>query len=167
MNKKGGFTLVEVLIASIILVGTLAVILGVFTQCLNSAQSSSNHIKAINMAQHYLEKIRVRIDPANDAATISFSNLGRWNNQTFQLENGKYVVVCYVSQVPNAPMTIWDVKVLTCWREAANRILGEDDGAGDPGNALNGQLDLDEDENENGELDSPAQLQTILVEGGT
>lgn len=168
MGKRCGFTMMEVLIASVILASTIAVLLGLFTQCIKSIQGADNQIKARGAARLGLEMIRARIDPANPSHTISFANLGSWNNQAFQMAQlgNNFIVTAYVSQVLNAPTLIWDVKVVTCWREMGNRILGEDNGAGNLANALNGRLDAGEDQNGNGELDSPAQLETILVQGG-
>jgi len=170
MSRKSGFTLVEVLIASVILVGVLAAILSVFTQSLKLTQGANNHTMAIEAAQFGLENIRARIDPADETNIISFARLDQWDNQTFQMARlgNNFRVTCYVgrdldiatagSQQIDAPLT-WRVKVLTCWRESGGRIIGEDQN-------LNGQLDAGEDQNANGELDSPAQLETVLSTGG-
>lgn len=45
---------------------------------------------------------------------------------------------------------------MVCYREK-NRIIGEDAN-------LNGVLDAGEDDNENGELDSPAHIETVIVQ---
>jgi len=160
MSKKSGFTLVEVLIASLILAGTLAIILGVFSQGLRTTETAGEFIKAINAARLQLEMIRARVDPNDVTNTIGFSSLNQWNNQSFTLNElgSDFAGVSYVTSI-TAPINTWRVKVAVCWRNSKGNIRGEDAD-------LDGVLDSGEDKNGNGELDSPAQLVTVLVEGG-
>jgi len=166
MTKKRGFTLIEVLIASLILTGTLAATLGLFSQSLNVTQSAGSFTKAVNTAQMQLEIIRARIDPDDPTTTINFTDLNQWNNRTFQvLQLGDNAIgVCYVQPIA-APLASWRVKVVICWRDPVGRIMGEDNGAGG-GTALDGVINGAEDADNNGELDSPVQLETVLVTGG-
>lgn len=166
MTRRSGFTLIEVMIASLILAGTLAATLGLFSQSLNATQSAGNFTNAINAAQMQLEMIRARIDPDDPTATISFDALSQWNNRTFQVPQlgDNAIGVCYVQSIA-APLSSWRVKVVICWQGPTGRIMGEDNGAGG-GTALDGLINGAEDTDNNGELDSPVQMETVLVAGG-
>lgn len=68
MKKKSGFTLVEVLITTAILVGALAGILSLVTYSYSMVETSRNSSQALNIAQRRLEEIRNR--PFDEIITL-------------------------------------------------------------------------------------------------
>ncbi|MBU3933384.1 MAG: prepilin-type N-terminal cleavage/methylation domain-containing protein [Candidatus Omnitrophica bacterium] len=146
--KRGGFTLLEVMIAAAVLVVALLGLLGVFTNCFGLNETARNLTIAINGAQERLEQIRNA-----DFGTIIANYNGPFN--VSGLDGIGRVDATYVAGSNN---NLIDTRVVICWRQGRNRIIGEDIN-------LNGNLDAGEDVNPtNGSLDSPAQLVTLITE---
>jgi len=142
--KKGGFTLLELMIAAAILIVALLGLLGVFTGCFGLNETARNLTIAINGAQEKMEEIRNA-----DFGTIT-NYSGPFN--VSGLDGIGRVDATYVAG------SLIDIRVVICWRQGRNRIIGEDIN-------LNGNLDAGEDVNPaNGSLDSPAQLVTLITE---
>ncbi len=168
MLKRNGLTLVEVLISSVILTTALTGVLAFNSQYLKGLQGTRNFSLAMNAAQERFEKIKARVDP-NDptetASEIGFNNLPQYydgitfdlygNDKATALTNFKGV--SYVKPVSNVPLTMYRIKVVVCWKETNNRVIGEDEN-------FNGILDSGEDVSGNSEIDSPAFIQADIID---
>jgi len=136
------------MIAAAVLVVALLGLLGVFTNCFGLNETARNLTIAINGAQERLEQIRNA-----DFGTIIANYNGPFN--VSGLDGIGRVDATYVAGSNN---NLIDTRVVICWRQGRNRIIGEDIN-------LNGNLDAGEDVNPtNGSLDSPAQLVTLITE---
>ncbi len=140
--------MLELLIAATILVVALLGLLGVFTGCFGLNETARNLTIAINGAQEKLEEMRNA-----DFGTIVANYNGPFN--VSGLDGIGRVDATYVAGSNN---NLIDIRVVICWRQGRNRIIGEDKN-------LNGNLDPGEDVNPaNGRLDSPAQIVTLMAE---
>lgn len=152
--QRDGFTLLELMIAAVVLVAALLGLLGVFTGCFGLNETARNLTIAINGAQEKMEEIRNA-----DFGTIT-NYSGPFNISG--LDGMGRVDAIYV---PGTNNSLIDIRVVICWRQGRNRIIGEDDGTGAGGIALDGVLNGNEDVNPtNGNLNSPAQLVTLITE---
>lgn len=147
-KKSPGFTLVELMVATLILGVTLVGLLGSYISCLDLNDLSKNTSLAINIAQTKLEEIKNHdyalikndYDPTNQGKPFDITGL-----------TGKGV-----SYVDDTNPNLLLVTVTVCWRQQNRRIIGEDSN-------LNGQLDSGEDKNLNNRLDSIAQVITYIA----
>lgn len=143
-----GFTLIEVMIATAILVTVLCGILATYIACFELISTSKNLTLAINSAQRKIEEIR----------NYSFSGIStdyNWTTFTVDeitLENSRGIVY-----VDNSNPDLLEITISVCWRQRGNRIIGED-------LDLDGILDAGEDSNANGIIDSPVQLVTLITQ---
>lgn len=166
MNKNAGFTLIEVVAGALILSVALLSTLSLLSHSINLPQANQNSILAIHQAEKKLEEICV-----DDYLTIAQQYTNRASGHYYLKEtpfsitglNGMGCV--YAEQLPKisggveirpSDEQLIRMKVVVCYREK-NRIIGEDAN-------LNGVLDAGEDDNENGELDSPAHIETVIVQ---
>jgi len=166
MLKNKGLTLVEIMISAAILSTALTGILMFNSQYIKELQETRNLSLAMNAAQERFEKIKSRVNPqdATETTKIDFNNLAQYyngltfdiygNNKTTALTNFKGV--SYVKEVTGLPLKMFRVRVLVCWKNSQNQVMGEDAN-------LNGALDTGEDKNNNSELDSPAFVQADLI----
>ena len=158
-EAKAGFTLVEVMIATLILTIALGGLLHAFSACLILNENSRNLSLALNGAQDVIEQIR----NSNFANIMNFNNPP---NNPFQLgsnwflSNNDHIGIIEVindgSDIP-AGITnanLLQVRVVICWRQQGGRIIGE---AIDVAGALVSN-DLDGD----GKIESPAELITLI-----
>lgn len=143
-----GFTLIEVMIATAILVIVVCGILATYISCLELISLSKNLTFAVNASQRKIEEIR----------DYNFSLIYTdYNNQTFSVDEiapGDSRGVIYVD---NSNPDLLKLTIAVCWRQRANRIIGEDlnlDGILNPGEDLNG----------NNMIDSPVQLVTLVAQ---
>ncbi|MCK4249369.1 MAG: prepilin-type N-terminal cleavage/methylation domain-containing protein [Candidatus Omnitrophica bacterium] len=165
-EAKAGFTLVEVMIATLILTIALGGLLHAFSACLILNENSRNLSLALNGAQDVIEQIR----------NNNFANILGLNGTTFFLDQagvddpaddwflrrqdhrGVIQVINFVDPVTGIPNpNLLQVRVVICWRQQGGRIIGEDTN-------LNGVLDAGEDQSSppNGRIDSPAELITLI-----
>ena len=152
MNKHA-FTLIELMIASVVIAAALLGLLGVFTACLGLNETSQNITLAINEAQEKLEEIR----------NTNFASIIASHNGPFALSglDGRGLVdATYVTGSNN---NLINIRVVICWRQRGERIIGEDDGTGAGGIALDGVLNGSEDADGDNLLDSPAQIVTLMA----
>lgn len=140
--------MLELMIAATVLVVALLGLLGVFTGCFGLNETARNLTIAINGAQERLEQIRNA-----DFGTIIANYNGPFN--VSGLDGMGRVDATYVAGSNN---NLIDIRVVICWRQGRNRIIGEDAN-------LDGVFDLvTEDTNPaNGQLDSPAQIVTLMA----
>ena len=142
-NKKeilgSGFTLVELLVASAILIITIVGILISYVRSLELAELSRNSSVAINASRSQIEQMK-----NTDFAQVT----ANFNNVTFTVPGFNGMGVSYVSTV-NANLV--QVVATFCWRQRNGRVVGED-------RDLDGVVDAGEDANGNGRLDSPTQV---------
>ena len=147
--EKTGFTLIEVAIASVILVVALVGLLGVFIGCSGLSELTKNLTIAINGAQIEIERIH----------NLPFNQISAENGNTFDV-SGIGVATSEGSIEVNTvggDAGLLEVRVTVCWMQKGGRIIGEDTN-------LNGNLDAGEDSVINGWIDSPAQLVTLITE---
>lgn len=148
LNKKRGFSLVEVIVAIGIMAFALVGILGTYITCLTLISTSKNVNAATNAAQGIIEEIR---------STPFTQIMSNYNGMIFTVNDiPSSVGVVYInnSTAPaNANLILATVSV--CWRQG-NRVIGEDAN-------LNGVLNGGEDLNGNGIIDSTVQLKTMVV----
>lgn len=171
-NTKGsrGFTLLELMIGSAILIVALAGLLAAFIGCLRLNETAKNLTIAINGAQEKLEEIRnynfntmvgayspggsqgntFTIDPANWLAAEN-------QRAVIYILNPQTGAILNTSPLANPGLALYEVRIAVCWRQSTGRLFGEDDN-------LNGTLNIGEDDNSNGYIDSPGQLVTLIAE---
>ena len=146
-RKQNGFTLVEVMLAAAFLIIVLSGMLATYISCFELITTVRNLTFAVNSAQGKIEEIR----------DYSFSStFDDYNNTTFTVDEipaGNSRGVVYLD---NSDPDLLVLTVSVCWRQRANRIIGEDLN-------LNGTLDAGEDTNGNNIIDSPAQLVTLVT----
>ena len=136
---KSGFTLVEVLVASVILAISLGGIIALFFYCFSLNERSREYTIAIAEAQDQLEELR-----AAEAVSEGAFDLNQLT--------GKGVIY-----VDDSNRELIQIKIVICWQSNRDgRNIGEDDN-------LNGILDAGEDLNGNLELDSPVMFTTLLA----
>ena len=163
MNKKRvqqqGFTLVELMIAVLILTISLSGLLHAFSTCFILNENSRNISLALNGAQEMIEQIRNDdFDDIYDTYNGGMFNLG---SDWFLSDNDhKGVIEVIKNGSDTASITnddLLQVRVVICWRQQGGRIIGEDIN-------LNGELDTGEDKSSplNGRIDSPAELITLI-----
>ncbi len=145
---KKGFTLIEVLIATVVLTGAILAILASLIQCSNLQETSKNLGLTISAARAKVEEMR----------NVDFSDLITNYNGPFDVSGLDAKGRVDSSYVAGSNNNLIDIRVVICWRQGRNRIIGEDIN-------LNGNLDPGEDVNPtNGRLDSPAQIVTLMAE---
>ena len=151
MEKASGFTLIEVVIATVILVTVSVSTLGLFVCSL----STTDEDRSRTIAQYELERQMEQIY-ARDYLDIktTFTNAGALRETQFPTIIGLAGTgTVYAQEL--AVDELLRIKVVVCYRQR-NRIIGEDTN-------LDGMLAPAEDTNANGELDSPCQIETVVV----
>ena len=139
LNNREGFSLLELLVGSGLLLVTIAGVLVSYLRCIELAEISKNSSIALQAARSKMEQV---------TATPFDQIVTNFNNIPFNIAglNGKGV-----SYVNNSNPVLLRVTVSVCWRQKSGRLFGEDAN-------LNGLVDAGEDKNGNGLLDSPIQL---------
>ncbi len=166
---KTGFTLAELMVASLVLVTILVGLLASFVTCLDLNETSRNLTTALDAAQQKLAEIREH----------SFGDACSYYNGRSVDDDGnpddvddmppgesRRIVYVYVDPGVNSCSTynctcdydVLRIVISVCWRQKSGRIIGED-------KDLDGVLDLGEDKNGNNQIDSPAQIVTFLTAG--
>lgn len=144
-RKTQGFTLAELMVATLILAVVLVGLLASYVACLELTDLAKNTSTAINIAQSKLEEIK-NVSYAqikNDYDRVAFNITG--------------LVGKGVSYVDDTNPELLQVTVVVCWKQQNGRIIGEDTN-------LNGQLDAGEDKPPvNNILDSVGQVVTYIA----
>ncbi len=149
MNGKKGFTLVEIIIATMIMVVAITGTLQIFYNLMNLSENNDNFVPAMNEIQGKMDEIR----------NVPFDDIAaKYNNTNFSVDiltNRGVTHSGLISVAALEPDFLLEVRAVVCWRQR-NRIIGEDTN-------LNGVLDVGEDENNNGQIDSPCALSTAIL----
>jgi hypothetical protein len=141
IHGRTGFTLVEVLVASVILIISLGGVLSLFFYCFSLNERSREYTIAIAEAQNQLEEL-----PAAGVLT------GGTFNFNLSLLSGRGVIY-----VDDSNPELIRIRIVVSWQSNRDRrTIGEDKN-------LNGILDAGEDLNNNSELDSPIMFTTFLA----
>ncbi len=136
------FTLVEILVAIVIIAIMTGVILSLFFYCLNLNEKTRENLMAMVEVQNKLEEIR----------NLDYSSL---SGGFFLLNNLVGSGVIYVDNFTNPDLLT--ITVVISWlSEKDGQAIGEDKN-------FNGVLDAGEDLNGNGRVDSPVSLTTFLA----
>ena len=143
LPKDRSFTLIELIIAAFILVLTLTGVLLSYIRCLELTDLSKNTSLAIWAAKN-------RMTDINNTAFDQIK--GNFNNKGFPAGglNGKGI-----SYVDDSNPNLLKITISVCWKQRNGLIIGED-------RNLDGVINIGEDSNRNGILDSPVQLVTYL-----
>ncbi len=142
-SPSKALTLIELLIAVLILVPLFAIGMQTFIKCMELSDLAKNSSLAV-------WGIKNRITTIENTVFSQIYNT--YNNTTFTIPglNGKGKT--YINNTnPNHVI----VTISFSWKERSGRIIGEDKN-------LNGILDAGEDTNGNGQLDSPVEMTTQI-----
>lgn len=157
LNRIRGFTLLEVMLASTILIVALCGLLASYVLCFNLTETAKNMTLATNAIQFKLEEIR----------DYDFNKIAAvYDNTTFTVSGFAAGQATGTISIENITTDILRVTVSVCWRQRGGRIFGEDNGRG-AGIALSGHLEGNEDIDVDGIVDSPAMISTLMINRGT
>jgi len=150
--SEGGFSLIEVLVASAVLVFAFAGMLAMYVSLFALSDISEKYLMANNSLQTEMEKLRL----------MNFSDIPSLDGTTFSIEGlpaqdavGRIEVGDYSLRI-NPKETLRRVRLIVCFRHKGQIIIGEDKN-------LNGRLDSGEDVSpHNGRLDSPVEAVSFI-----
>jgi len=143
INNKSGFTLVELLISTVVFSFAFIGLLLSFVRSMELHEASRNTSFALTAVKSRLETIQ----------NTTFSEIySTYDGLTFTDSGLNGIGVSYVD---NSNLNLLEVVVPFCWQQKNGRIIGEDAN-------LDGALDAGEDANLNGRIDSPAQVITYI-----
>ena len=143
MKKSSGFTLMELMIAVVILMVALTGLIATYVSCFDLNETARNLNYAMIAAQEKIEEIR----------NANFNDIMGYNNATFQISDFYPVgtspiasgdskgLVTVVQVNPN----LLKVTIKVCWKQRGGRVIG-------------GDSNLNPNDN------SPAQLVTLIAE---
>ncbi len=146
-KNQEGFTLVELLVVAAILITLFAGSLMAFFRSIQLGEISRNSSNALLVTKNRLEQIK----------NTDFDQIpATYNNATFTTAGLDGIGVSYVDSTnPNLHI----VRVAFCWKEKNGRVFGED-------LDLDGQLDVDENQDGNEFIDSPVQVIASIYDEG-
>ena len=152
-NKS--FTLMELMIAALVLALVLVGLLASYISCMQLTEIARNTSLAMNEIRIKVEEIEQQAEQPIVAAHNFSSIEVDYDDISFPLTtslNGMGV-----SYVDASNPDLLEITVTVCWRQSRGRVVGEDTN-------LNGSLDAGEDVSPlNSMLDSPAQVKTYIV----
>ena len=144
-HSKKGFSLVEVLLVTGIIVATLGGLIQLFIYCSLLSELSGNLTIVLSEAQGKLEEIRSH----NYGLIVTDYSSGGTPGNTFDLTQVTGKGMIYID---STNPDLLKVEIMASWKnKKSGRIVGEDSN-------LNGAIDAGEDLNSNGKLDSMATL---------
>jgi len=146
-NKKDGFTLPELLIASVVLVLAFVGIILTYIRCMELSEMSRNSSLAVAAVKTKMAEIN------NSDFNLLFVN---YNNAPFTpatLNNARGV-----TYIDNTTSDLFIIRVAVCWQQKNGAIVGED-------LDLDGVLDAGEDSNGDGFISSPVEIITTRFGG--
>jgi len=149
-----GFTLLELMVATGIFLAAAVGLLSLFVLTIQLADTAKNNTIATNATMAKIEEMR---NSPFDSLATDYGSTGIPGN-TFHINNwlsvNDHCGAVEISDVyGNA--RLYEVRVTVSWRQKSGRILGEDAN-------FNGSLDAGEDQNGNMQLDSPAEIVTLI-----
>ena len=149
LKSRGGFTLVETMVAAVIMIGAFTAVLLTYIKCIELSELSKNSSIALSLAKN-------RIEAAKN--TAFFQITAQFNGVSFATGtlNGQGI-----SYVTSNGANLLTLTVSVCWKQGkgTSRLIGEDAD-------LDGVLDAGEDKNGNGRIDSPVQIVSMIYNGG-
>lgn len=154
MKNKAGFTLVEVLVTTVILAIVAVAVLYAMAQCLNLQETAKNLTIAMSAARAEIERLRNQDFTSIIPGTFTFDPYG--------LNGSGQINITPVDDLDDPDLL--NVRAVVCWQQG-NRIIGEDNGRGG-GTALDGQVNGSEDVNNNTLLDSTCVVTSSLGDRG-
>ena len=118
--KNKGFTLLEIMFATVILVGLLLGLMSVFIYCFDLQETSRNTTIALNEARAKIEEIR---NSSFDGIIVNYGGKifplvsldGKMRTETPGGDAG-YVIGSYKNLI--------DIRVVVCWKQKDGRIIG-------------------------------------------
>ena len=147
-KTRRGFTLIEVMVAAVVFILAFVGILISYLKCLELNEFAKNSSLAVSVSQSRLEKIKnIRNKPFNQIKAT-------YNNVTFTSNELTGIGVSYID---DSNPKLLKITVTFCWQQSNRRVIGEDQN-------LNGQLNVNEDKNANGILDSPTTLVSYIYD---
>ncbi|OGX33509.1 MAG: hypothetical protein A3C36_00695 [Omnitrophica WOR_2 bacterium RIFCSPHIGHO2_02_FULL_52_10] len=147
VHGKRGFTFVELLTVTAILVFLFAGAVVAFFRSIQLAEISRNSSAALLVLKNRM--VQIRDNPFNQI-------FATFNNATFSTAGLNGIGVSYVD---NTNPNLYQVTIAFCWQEKNGRVFGEDLN-------LDGQLNAGEDQNGNGFIDSPVEITSLIYNGG-
>ena len=143
MKKKKGFTLIEILVSTLIMAFTITAVLQVLNNLVRLNESNDNIVFGMNELQGMMDQVRNA--PFEDIVTV-------YNGRLFTVDalTNRGVVHQGTIAITVLDPDLLRVKMSISWQQRS-RVLGEDQN-------LNGILDGGEDVNGNGEMDSPCMM---------
>lgn len=145
-RNSSGLTLLELMIATSVLVIAISGLLAVFAKFLSLNENARKLSLAIAACQDKMEEIR----DSNFDIIYSTYNSAHFDPDGFPAADAEGNV--YIN---NSNPQLLRLCVSVSWKERSNRIIGEDKN-------LNGILDSGEDTNTDGRLSSPAETVTLM-----
>lgn len=142
-TSRAGFTMTEVLVATLILVPVFVSVIYVFIQGMMLSDMAKNSSEAIRQLRSKMAEIE----------NTAYANINaNYDNVAFATGtlNGRGV-----TYVDNSQPNVLTVTATICWREKGGRIVGED-------KDIDGQIDAGEDANANNMLESPVTITTVI-----
>lgn len=146
-RHNSGLTLLELIIATAILVVAISGLLAIFIGLFSMNEGARKLTLATTAAQDKMEEIR----NSDYAALYTAYNGTSFNPDGFATAEAKGAV-----SIDNTDPDLLKVHISVSWKERSNKIVGEDKN-------LNGALDSGEDLNGDGKLSSPAEIVTLMV----
>ena len=156
-NNKG-LTVLEILMAVLILLPVFVGTMYVFVKCTESSEISRNasivNLSIRNKLTEIENSTYSQIHTVYDNATFKIADiLKKKDNEGVNVK--VFLDGIGVVYIDNTDPDLLEVKVVFCWREKNGRFVGEDINK-------NGVLDAGEDLNGNGEIDSTTQISTLI-----
>ena len=149
-KDRQGFTLVEVLVAVIIIATVVVGMIELFIYSTMLSESTRNLTSAFMDAQSKMEEIR---NHTYSLITTDYASGGTPGN-TFDLSTltGKGVIY-----IDSSNSSLLQITIVVCWENSrTGRIIGED-------LDLDGTLDAGEDLDSDSQIDSPAKLISYIA----
>jgi len=156
MNRKRGFSLVEVLMCVGILAALFVGLTSLNVYCFDLLETSKNTTTALNIARTRIEEVKSMTFNAIRSAYV----VAPGGPQIIILLPATYgldgTLRLEVTDVNGSGLNLVDVRVVVCWKQKGGRIVGEDTN-------LNRILNGTEDSNGDGKLSSPVELITAIA----
>jgi len=149
-RRRGGFTLVEVMVAVLILGVSLAGVMTAYSAAYGLSETSLRRTQAMDAAIAIAEEIR-QMAPSTIPARYANDDDGEPHFVLDALAESAGTVAVDTSSADYLEITI-----SVCWRQQGGRVFGEDAN-------LDGVLSGPEDGNLNGQIDSPAMLSFRVI----
>ncbi|MDP8259733.1 MAG: hypothetical protein P9L96_01810 [Candidatus Gygaella obscura] len=148
IDKRSAFTLVEFLIAMVIMTAAIFSLLAAHFSIIVLNETSRNVTLATQESQAKLEELK----------NIAFDALSVYDDTSFDVFNfASNDAKGHIDVDSTVYNDLMRVHISVSWKQRTDRVVGEDMN-------LNGMLDTGEDKNGNGELNSPADLITFISE---